>query len=133
MIKNTLLHFCLAGLFVVLQGCCFDSEEVDIYFSNKTSEPIYVQMQLTTYNDGDLGGTKTLYARPWSFDRISPDSTFKWGAVGSSNKDFLFVIVRQNTIDRHDSIYLSTHCLYDSAFSMTMSQLIETDYRIEYK
>ena len=133
MIKNTLLLFCLAGLFVVLQGCCFDSEEVDVYLSNKTSEPIYVQMQLTSYNDGNPGGTKTLYTRPWSFHRVSPDSTYKWGGIGSSNKDFMFVIISQNTIDRHDSIYLSTHCVYDSAFCIKMSQLIETDYRIEYK
>ena len=50
-----------------------------------------------------------------------------------SNNGLGFVIIRQSTINRYDSTYLATHCLYDSIFYLTMSQLNDVNYRIEYK
>ena len=132
-IKDNLHIICLAGLFIVLQGCCFDGEEVDVYFSNKTSEPIWVHMQSSKYVEGDIVGTMGLYARPWSYDKLAPDSTYVWRDNRMSNNGLGFVIIRQSTINRYDSTYLTTHCLYDSIFYLTMSQLNDVNYRIEYK
>ena len=131
--KKTNLIIYLVGLITVLQGCCYDSEEVDISFSNKTSEPISVQMQLARHIEGDIVGTMELIARPWSFVNIAPDSTYKWKRIGVSNDEIELVLIKQSTINSHDSIYLASHCLYDSIINMSMPQLQKMNYHIEYK
>ena len=132
MIKKSSFIFSLAGLFIVLQGCCYDNKGVDILLANKTPEQIYVHMRLNELTNGEDEGTKELLTRPWIFKKIPPNNTYIWKDIGVCDGIWM-VIIRQNTIDKHDSAYLKTHCLYDNVLFFTKSQLNEINYQIEYK
>lgn len=100
--------------------------------SNETPEQIYVHMRLSEITNGDDEGTKALFTRPWIFKKLPPYNTYKWEKNGA-NDGIWMVIIRQKTIDSYDSVYLASHCLYDSTMFFTTNQLYEMNNKIEYK
>lgn len=132
MIKKEVLSIFITGLFIALQGCCYDDKEVDVLLSNETPEQIYVHMRLSEITNGDDEGTKALFTRPWIFKKIPPYNTYKWEDIGANNGIWM-VIIRQKTIDSYDSVYLASRCLYDSIMFFTTNQLYEINNKIEYK